>query len=86
MSVSSNQIAQILKYSRVRTEVQEHSMTNFSLVSAQEQLEAIQQTTAMAPVNKNHWRPILQIKDRFFSRLEINLKFSTPKLLEKVSS
>ena len=54
MSVSSNQIAQILKYSRVRTGVQEHSMTNFSLVSAQEQLEAIQQTTAMAPVNKNH--------------------------------
>ena len=53
-SASSNQVAQMMKYSLVRTGILEHSVMSFSLVSAQEQLETIHQITAMTPVNKNH--------------------------------
>ena len=54
MSASSNQVVQILKYSSVQMVIQEHLVTSFSLVSAQEQLETIQQITVMTTVNKNH--------------------------------
>ena len=85
-SANSSQIAKILKISRVQMVLQVLLVTNFSLASVLELMEMIQQTTAMRTVNKNHWKLISQMKDKFFFKPEINLKSLTPKHSVKVFS
>ena len=78
-SANSSQIAKILKISRVQMVLQVLLVKNFSLASVLELMEMIRQTTAMRTVNKNHWKLISQMKDKFFFKPEINLKYLTPK-------
>ena len=78
-SANSSQIAKILKISRVQMVLQVLLVKNFSLASALELMEMIQKTTVMRPVNSNLWKLTSQMKDKFFYKLEINLKYLTPK-------